>query len=30
MSQDGEKLVTTSEKDIQVRIFDTRTGEMIQ
>lgn len=26
MSQDGEKLVTTSEKGIQVRIFDTRTG----
>lgn len=30
MSQDGEKLVTTSEKGIQVRIFDTRTGVMIQ
>lgn len=30
MSQDGEKLVTTSEKGIQVRIFDTRTGLMIQ
>lgn len=30
MSQDGEKLATTSEKGIQIRVFNTRTGEMLQ
>jgi WD repeat-containing protein 45 len=30
LTENGEKLATTSEKGIQVRIFDTRNGHMLQ
>ncbi len=30
ISKNGEKLITCSEKGIQIRVFDTKTGEMIQ
>lgn len=30
LTQNGEKLATTSEKGIQVRIWDTKTGTIIQ
>lgn len=30
LTPNGEKLATTSEKGIQVRIFDTKTGVMLQ
>jgi hypothetical protein len=30
MSQNGRKIATSSEKGIQIRVFDTKTGEMLQ
>jgi hypothetical protein len=30
MTQNGAKVATSSEKGIQIRVFDTKTGDMLQ